>query len=73
MGGSHSCRFGYRLEESGDTASTAEKYVAERPGWEAVMGRGLRRALVSRQAVNLPFFLTAPFDFSENRDSRLFP
>ena len=56
-----------------DTASMAQKYVAERPGWEAVMCRGLRRALVSREAVNPPFFLTAPFDINKNRDSRLFP
>lgn len=60
-------------KHQGDTASMAQKYVAERPGWEAAMCRGLRRALVSREAVNPPFFLTAPFDINKNRDSRLFP
>ena len=51
----------------------AQKYVADRPGREAVICRGLPRALVSKEAVNPPFFLTALFDINKNRDSRLFP
>ena len=74
VGWSHRCRFGYRLEASGGhCASTAQKYVAERPGRETVICRGLPRALVSKEAVNPPFFLTALFDINKNRDSRLFP
>ena len=63
--------------QTGSIRGTLCVHGTEVCGREARKGgcdmQGVPRALVSKEAVNPPFFLTALFDINKNRDSRLFP